>query len=343
MPYALAEYQGSGEKGDAFRPVGLDTALEANAVDLRPDPSVAIGHALIWTPATVADPRVTALAEDRAEKMTTARRNRVANLLGANVSSSAFGEVFGTLLSSPPANRWKGLRPVRSRMRGELWVGPPGDRLLWAKAATLDPIGELIDPSDDFNRANGNVEVGVPAWTKRTGGSRNGQAVVSSNALDASGGADSYYHYAGAAATNDQYAEVTTANVEALPGGPAVRVNTTSLTQANGYNYDTFGTDGVFKCVADTFTLLAASSTAGPIPATLRVGVEGTTIELYVNGAANAPNYPLTDTTHSSGQPGFFVYGSGMDNWDGGDLNPVPPITDEAALRISHTPVTWRT
>lgn len=302
MPFYLSEYIGTGTRQDPHVPVGSDQPGWA-AIDLRPD-SGGLNACLLKVPTAFTDARAQFLADDKLEALTNPQKNFLQNRLGVDLSSpTLLRDIIATLLNSPPANGWKALRP--GFLKWEIYLG----ELIWEAPRISGGA------TDDFNRANGLINVGVPAWTLGAPGS--GNISVSGNTAVAVSG-DCWWYYAGAATTDDQYAQDDITESGGNGGGPAIRMQPGNVETL--YFYDEFSTDGFYKFVNSSYSVVGAqgSTKANPV----RVEAEGSTMRLFFNGVEDA-NSPWTDTSiPSGGQPGMFIYAGSQDNWSGGDLAP---------------------
>lgn len=315
--FYISRYAGAGTKQDPFRPLAFDAVPGCGAVDMRPDPAVADGRALVWSPTAISATGIVALADDRRRALSATVRNRIKNQLGVNFAETNLADIIGMLLVNPPAGKWKAIRAARSRMRHEIWLGAPGDNLFWSKTATLGPQGELIDPTDDFNRANGALS---SPWTKAFSFSN---VSISSNQITCSSSENRFYYYSGASASADQYAElkaVTFTNQGDY--GPAVRVANGSET---AYQFTFYAGDGgaLYKIVSGSWTLLASSLWGSPdADDRARIEGEGSTLRVYDVTSGSTLLTTQTDSSLSSGNVGFGFYSSGAaaDDWAGGDL-----------------------
>lgn len=317
MPFYLSEWTGVGTSQDAFVPVtgGQDGW---SVIDLRPDPSRADGGGLnaclLRTPAAFSDARARFLADDKLERLTNPQRNFLVNRLGVDLASDTLlADIIGRIMMFPPLNRWKPVKPVRSRGRHEIWLG---GELIWSQAATLEPQGELVDPTDDFNRAN-ETPLASP-WVKALG---TNNANLSSNQVVSSGSDDKLYYYTGATATADHYSEITSATATSAFEGPAVRISASS---DNAYVVILGGFHAFYKCVAGSFSSLAATGVGEVNNATCRLVVEGSSLSYYQAGVLSSGS-PITDSsiTVEGDGAGFWLYDGSLDNWEGADL--VPP------------------
>lgn len=312
MPFYLSEYIGSGTKVDPFRAVGQEEP-GASSIDLRPDSSLLDGGglnaALLWTPSSFVDARARFLADDKLESLTQQQKNFLTNKLGVDLSSpTLLRDIVATLLTSPPGNGWKALKP--GLLRWEIWLGG----LLWEVPRISGGA------SDNFNRAN-ETPLAAP-WIESP--STSGQFNLVSNAVVGNGD-DASYHYQGAATTEEQYSQISTAAgsvTSTSAGGPCVRMSTTGTLDA--YEYDNFTNTSageILKWDGGASTSMIAGSIPRALP--LRIEAEGSSIRIYANGVLSATT---TDTAvNAGGQPGMFWYHtSSFDDWEGGDLGAQP-------------------
>lgn len=306
MPFYLSEYIGSGTHQDPFRPAGSDQA-GWSAIDLRPDSSRLDGGGLnaclLRVPSAFNDPAARFLADDKLESLTNQQKNFLQNKLGVDLSSpTLLRDIIATLLTAPPANGWKALKP--GRLRWEIWLG----ELLW-EAPRISG-----GSSDNFNRAN-ETPVAAP-WTQHSGTTCN---IVSNEFVQAgAGGTDTLYYYAGSASTTEQFAQQRVKG-SGHDCGPAVRVGggtgtsaylaAAAITVLYKFNGGTSGTLG------DGFPTVSVGSI-------VKITAEGSTITGYTDGV---PGTPVTDTEISGAGlgAGIFTFDTnGVDDWDGGDITP---------------------
>lgn len=300
MAVYLTELVGTGTRLDKFRsPVG------GALIDLRPDPSVRDGYALV-----AADDgrklRHRKIGDSPHDSLSVRTRNRVHNRLGVDVSRTRSLDVLiATLMMRP--NGWNPIRPVLSRWRYEIWLG----ELVWTFPLLSGGA------SDTFNRAN-ETPLAAPWVNSAIAGDIDSTATLTSNHAQCTGSGESYY--AGAASSGAQYSETV---VEGRASYPAVRL-AVGASAFNGYVFSTFsGTAAMGKITNGTGTALGDTGTSG-IPATgpftFRMEVSGSTLSGFIGGVAEAT--PITDTTYTTGQPGMGMNGAAhaVDSWSGGNV-----------------------
>src|SRR4051812_32570183 len=103
MGIFLAPYIGSGTRFDPFRPA-VDGDWEA--IDLRPDATVATGFALVSAVAVTTGDK---LADAPSEMLSNAIRNRIQNRLGVTVANKTLAEIIGDLMIRTPPGKWNRL------------------------------------------------------------------------------------------------------------------------------------------------------------------------------------------------------------------------------------------
>lgn len=316
MPFYLSEYIGSGTKVDPFRPVGSDQP-GWSAIDIRPDASRLDGGGLnaclLHVPSAFSDPLARFLADDKLESLTNPQKNFLQNKLNIDLSSpTLLRDIIATLMTNPPVNGWKGIRP--GLLKWEIWLGG----LLW------DAPRISGGASDDFNRPDESPISTSGGWSlKRSTGSGfpNTFSIVSNKAQSPG---DAIHFYTGAAKTADQYAELIANSATNPDGGPSVRIDT-NLASDTWYTYDNFFSGGeIWKVVSGSITNIVVHNASDTLSTQIRLEVEGTTLRLYYAGIQSL-NTPVTDTSISTGQPGMFGYNSThpFEDWKGGDLGTV--------------------
>lgn len=126
-------------------PLGLDEG--GHSVHLGAD------RALLWTPADVADARVTKLADSPDEIPALATRAAIATLRGdGRALGGRVGDVLADLLLAPPGGQWNPLVATREGVL-EVRLGPGPDNAIWSRRVA--PRGRASqDIQDTFNRAD---------------------------------------------------------------------------------------------------------------------------------------------------------------------------------------------
>lgn len=175
--------------------------------------------------------------------------------------------------------------------------------------------------SDLFNRAN-NADLGatwdvLPTIT-------NCQIVSNRVRAGSLGNANCSESYNGVTWPNDQYSEITCGTITGTNGsvGAAVRCSITDWSQ-----YIVLCTSAAFdliKFVAGSFTSLGTYNTTGAVIGdVVRIEVQGTTLNVYVNTVLRIG--PVTDSDIASGRAGIYAEDATageheIDSWAGGDF-----------------------
>lgn len=311
MPFYLSEYIGSGTKADPYTPVGSDQP-GWGAIDLRP-PDLSLNACLLWVPSAFNDARARFLADDKLESLSQAQRNFITNRLNVDLQSDTLlQDIIAAIMTRPPASGWNPLQAVRRRMRYEIWMA---GQLIWEKPAQFGPQGELIDPSDNFDRVN-ETPVASP-WTK-LGGVTNTN--LTSNRLLSAADGEKVYYYSGAASSADQYAQCDTADTVNSDAGPAVRVGSNGF---SCYLITLYSGTQLWSLSAGSYSHILDFASAASAGDDIRMDIEGSTISFFKNGVEDG-NSPTTNTvlTTAGNGVGFFMYSGELDNWAGGDLTP---------------------
>ena len=347
MPFYLSEYIGSGTRVDPFRPVGSDQP-GWSAIDLRPDGGASLdgnglGKCLLHTPESFKHSRVQKLGDDKLDSLSSLQRDKLTNKYRVDLAKpKLLRDIIATMMVRPHSDAWNPILPTP--LRWEIWLGG----LLWSAPRISG------GSSDNFNRPNETLS-SAGGWSKIGGN----DFTIVSNELKSSGAsdADSMYVYSGAAATVDQYAEVTTVGSVLIDGGPVVRGQ--AVSGLCGYLLS-MGTQSVAKFMNGAFGSLAGAladynSRIAPGDA---VGVKavGSTITAYEVGVGDfvdAPDNPVTDTAIPGtggtgyGQPGIFLFERVFtyNDWKGGDLGTVavafPVVADADDGTGERVAATW--
>lgn len=307
MPYYLAPYKGSGTRADPFRPEGSDQP-GWSAIDLRPDASVLTGRCLLYLPVADANPLLRKLSDNKDELIGVSNRNFLRTTLSSpSLEDDTLANTVAALLLRPPVGAWNRLQATGDHY--EIHLGGP----IWQS-----PI--IFGASDDFNRAN-ETPIASP-WTKSGPGPN---ANLTSNAMTETVGNDTFYYYSGAATSANQYSQ---AKVTAAGGGsgsewgPAARIQVSAL--YDGYFNDCLpGSEGIYKYVASTASLVQAVTYTMAVNDIVRIEAQGSTLRFIANGTERTGS-PGTDTsiTDAGGGPGVFLLSNTVviDDWAGGDL-----------------------
>lgn len=314
MPLYIVDYIGTGKPEDHYRPRGSD----------NPDWSaISLGdRALLWLPIADSSLGAVKLGEDKSESLVLSSRNRIESALGIVTDSGAttLQALVASLLVSPPNNKWNRLLPTHNRF--EIWLG--GIRWLdqpvisGGTSYTTDFAGSENPLSESFK------------WDGASGFWNRHQKITgqaSNTVFNSTNGS----RLVGPALHPDHFAQLHLGTY-GPPGstigmGPNVRM---SPTTGEGYTFwaEDFGTAQFELFRMDTtagghnlYAPYVVSPVAGDL---LEVRVVGSTLTAYLNGVLRAG--PVTDTTLSTGQPGFTSYefdGSSVDiaatDWLGSD------------------------
>jgi hypothetical protein len=173
----------------------------------------------------------------------------------------------------------------------------------------------MTTASDDFNRAN-ETPIAAP-WAAIVGGGAN----LTSNALASTAGTEKLSYYNSGTWGNNQEAEGVVGNLSESNNYAELLVR--SGASGNGYSVYTDGVSGaghteIARYDGGTPTVLQSIATTFANGDTLKIGVVGTTITMYKNGAAQTPT--ATDATYASGNPGAGGFGAAtIDNFSATD------------------------
>jgi hypothetical protein len=318
MPYYLTTYVGTGTRKDPFRPFGSDQP-GWTGIDLRPDASVADGFTIVFLPQPVSDLRLEKLSDHKDESISSNTTNSLKNKLDPAIDRATTKLTVARLLRQPPTGKWNPIKPVGMRTGQpayEIWLG--NERIYH------EPIIRG-GASDNFERADENPLANGP-W-KSPGSS----GLTAPNAFKLDDGAvclvsptgDNFALYDGAASTDDQYSEADQTGILSNDWAVVVRMNPVAGgggTLFNAYAYFEFGAN-LAKFVDGGFSIITSYSVSG---GKLRLEVEGSTLRAYEDDVLEGT--PQTDSSHTSGLVGFFIFedvaapGNGVLFWEGGDL-----------------------
>jgi len=181
------------------------------------------------------------------------------------------------------------------------------------KVAAGPPLS--LPVTDNFNRTDANPLNGD--WTKVTG--YYDLKIVSNAVIPITDSAWAGYHRPVSESwPNDQYAQLKIVNDGMGWRGLFVRVNNDNNMYALHWDESSWYVKRVDATVETT--LGSSGSWTVTTTDTIKFSVVGTTLTVYKNGVSQGTR---TDSTYSSGNPGFGMYsgvpsGSGVDDWEGG-------------------------
>lgn len=302
MRYGLAPYIGSGTADDPYRPIGGATG----AIDLRPDPSVRDGWAL------VADAPSMAVADSPDERIPAAIRRRLSNALGVTLDDRPFGRIVADLLidhSNSDGTRWRPLNPQR-----HCWQIHLGGECMWE----LPVVAGGALHSESFSGGGANMGSDL-TWTESEGGLKRVSDDLRVETFGTAGRGRAEHD----ADTNDTQTSIdivtwkaTTITRDAMVFN---RMTSSSLTDGYGMRRIEFN-DGfgnriqLQKVVSGTFTTLAGPTAVATVLAPnerIRVRSEGSSIKGYLGrttGSETHTNptlyFTVTDTSIATGRRG---------------------------------------
>ena len=166
--------------------------------------------------------------------------------------------------------------------------------------------------SDNFNRANGAIGAD---WTDQL----NTWLVTSNHSAVTNTGIDSLTFYDVGTWADDQTSKAILTLDGIRYAGVSVRASGTGGS-SNGYVFLTNGTfTGLYKVSGGVFTSLSTSFTHPASGSDVKLGVVGTNLTVYDDGASLGG---ASDGTHASGNPGLYALDSGVgtsysDDWVG--------------------------
>lgn len=312
----LAPYIGSGTRADPFRP-NVPLGTKYAALSLRPSTNQVDGRCLLWIPGeTRVLTQLDQIADgDKSEILTAAARASLGSRLSRTIDTGSLEQVIGDLMFKA-GNPWTHVVP-NARGLKEVWIGGR----LWATKQVDPPInGELVDPTDNFNRANetpiaGNWTTGFSGWASAR--------LLSNTFAGPAADADSAAYYNAFTPQADQFCEVEVGagNGGDGDGGPCVRMDTASM---SCYMLITRNGNWQLYLVNPTFTVVQAFTESGADPAIgdkVLLSIAGSSLRSYVRGGQLAES-PTTDATISAARRigiGAFPAAQRYDNWRGGD------------------------
>lgn len=314
----LVQYdRGGGKQGT--RPAGVENLSSWST--LRVDDS----RILVGTPDTLGTLPTGGfqLASDATEKLTAARLRLFANRLGENIDGLRSGKIADLLLDMHTigADGTKRKPLIASHRDGkkqlELWLG---GQLIAVQAV---PAGAGVEFSDNFNRADSST-LGA-SWNEiAAAGEGAANWAISSNTLGHSRdeAIDALLVYDSALSSTDHYCQVDVVKnaVDIGSGeeyGPCVRFDTSGPVCYFG---NVVGDQSAHIGSMNTgWSVLASTSSSWSSACTVKLVVNGSSLELFVNGVSKVT---LTDSSLTTGVRagvyGYAGYPSEFDNWEAG-------------------------
>lgn len=340
MPYYLAPYIGAGTTtSDPFRPRSDDPT--AAAIDLRPDSSRLDGGGLnaclLWLFTPSSDPNLILVAESEQEVLKPPGLKRLKDRLGVtSLVATRWDQIVLELLMTPPANRWKALRPSRVNKRYEVWLGP-GSPL-----ATAPVIAGGAAISENWNCADSTVIDCQLTWTEGVGETGN-VSIVSNEVRNTTTTANSSRAQSDLA-TDDHFVQASVKYVSTVSGaiGICARFKVDAQTY---YLFDVSAGNQtrLFKVVAGVFTELGTRGTislAADTFGTLRGDCDGSTIQLRFNSTLyqNVTDTGIVDNLRC----GIRVHrtdggANALDTWSAEDLGGGLSINVNDAVTIAES------
>jgi hypothetical protein len=280
-------------------------------VDLRPDPTVTDGFALVAGNGIVS--LADAIASDPGDTIGPVVRTLLGNKLGLTLQSATIKDVLAELLFRR-GNKWNPCAASLSRKIKEIYIG--GE--LWASMPfDPGPQGDT-DPSDNFSGTDANPIGGN--WTTTSGLAALRR--ISNQLANAGSDADSGAWWNAATFSSDHWSEITFAAVgSASDCGPAVRCQSGAATFYCAATYNPG--EAFYKMVSGTASAISGVTTPNAANGdTVRCEAEGSTIRYKKNGA-EVTGSPITDTSiPSGGAPGVFIFEAAVriSLWTGADI-----------------------
>lgn len=282
--YYVSQYIGTGTPTDKFRAAVVDGGGDTSTLDLRPDPTVVTGWCVATTSVRNDKAGAVWLGQDILDtQMTTQHRNWVNTNLGVTIAAgTTYRDGFFQIMSSGedpytgPRTKWRKILPT-----GDRW------KLILAGQTIIDLpyIAGGAVATDDFNRANGNLD-GNGGWKNKLEGGTNGTFTIATNELK-DGNVWSWGVYTNTANSSaDHYSTITIGTVSAANLVATARC-ADPATHNTGYQFTHDGSQWeISTCVNGGYSNVAYNAgstyTTGDL---VRIEVNGSTITGLVNGA----------------------------------------------------------
>ena len=317
MPHIyLATYVGVGSDEDPFRPRGSEQD-GWSAIDLRRDPTVATGRALLSVP--VRDDTIGTYLGDTPDEVSATIKSAIESRLGITLDVPRLRHIIPELLiahAREDGTRWK---PLRAMHDGVFRVYLGG--LFW-EARSLSG-GSTI--TESFNTADSGTLGPDLTWTAM----RNGCSVLSNMMGPTSTGLFSIERADSALASSNHYARITV--VTLVSGtvnviGTAVRCSTTEIT--------CYMCDAVYnsssqvyrprKAINNSFTAFGDITVTFSLPEILRTQIDGSTLKAFQSGVerVNVTDTGITGLVRAgvTAQANTAVAQAAGDSFEAGDL-----------------------
>lgn len=187
--------------------------------------------------------------------------------------------------------------------------------VFWAQNVSSTPAcGAIGTPcTDNFigsGALNSPWQTSLSGWSAYATGaiSRSSSFAVGSGAFDTS-----VAIYNGGSMASNQFSQVT---LTALGAGVGAGLCVRCTTGGNGYVWG--ATASLVSCSAGSCTYLTSCSYTPAAGQVLKLGISGTTITCYVNGASVGS---ISDSTYSSGSPGIVIQNNSAGGTSGVELS----------------------
>jgi hypothetical protein len=310
--FYLASWIGDGTEGNEYRP-NVDAESWA-ALDLRPDPSVMAGCAIVaMDTALVTLPRgVIDLGDDDLADRSVVRRDALRTALAVDLEADTIRGALAELLilhgTAPhDRTRWNRLEENRFGRHRIVMLG----RVLFDAPAI---VGAVI--TESFDTADSTTLGPDLTWTELNGD----WEVVSNRARKVSGLGFCPVRADSDLDSDDHYVEAEVWGVSAAQIGVHARLTDASDWYA-GFFRGLSDEWRIAKNVSGSFTSLAATSSPASVSGVLvRLEADGSALELFVDSVSTLST---TDTSHTGiVTAGFFgtTNGGDVDTFEAGDL-----------------------
>lgn len=333
MRFYLASWVGDGTRGNPYRP-NVGEARWAG-LDLRPDATVQSGRVLVATPEPVASgPSGVLDLGDLAESIPRGVSRKLEDALGVTLDQfDSIQAIVAELLILHGDNRSRGSRtrwrPLKQDRRGRHRITMLGATLYDA------PIVEGTVITDDFNRADSD-SLGAD-WTEVAG---NWQIVSNKLREDANQSGDNRVRNENDLASDDHYAEAVVSSITSNKRrGVACRFASAAQSFYSFNSRPAAGARELQKWVNGVETTLATDSTTEAVPFTIRLEVDGSSLDGKIGGVSvvTDTDTDITGNTRcgivtQNGSTGNEDEASFFDDFEAGDLTSFDPANLQATV-----------